>query len=213
MATHPSILAWKIPWAEEPGRLQSMGSQRVRHNWAQIRIRRTRSPEGPKAGRSPLELKLLELEDGSWVTPWELKQWDSGNVGLTPGLEEWWRQAQLAHSIGVTKGFPGSAVGKESVCTAGDFGPIPGLGRSPGEGKGYPLQYSGLENSMDSLVQHMMLPYSLISASSWVMFSRSWPWDEDVCASDLLRKGSKEKVQEWGSTLGKRKKPGQANES
>ena len=33
MATHSSVLAWKIPWAEEPGRLQSMGSQRVRHNW------------------------------------------------------------------------------------------------------------------------------------------------------------------------------------
>ena len=34
MATHSSILAWKIPWAEKPGRLQSMGSQRVGHNWA-----------------------------------------------------------------------------------------------------------------------------------------------------------------------------------
>jgi len=34
MATHSSFLAWKIPWTEEPGRLQSMGSQRVRHNWA-----------------------------------------------------------------------------------------------------------------------------------------------------------------------------------
>ena len=34
MATHPSILAWRIPWAEEPDRLQSMGSQRVRHDWA-----------------------------------------------------------------------------------------------------------------------------------------------------------------------------------
>ena len=34
MATHSSILAWKIPWTEDPGRLQSMGSQRVRHNWA-----------------------------------------------------------------------------------------------------------------------------------------------------------------------------------
>ena len=41
--------------------------------------------------------------------------------------------------------------GKESACNAGDLGSIPGLGRSPGEGKGYPLQYSGLENSMDSL--------------------------------------------------------------
>ena len=45
----------------------------------------------------------------------------------------------------------GSAV-KESVCHAGDLGSIPGLGRSPGEGKGYPLQYSGLENSMDCIV-------------------------------------------------------------
>ena len=43
-------------------------------------------------------------------------------------------------------GFPDSSVGKESTCNTGD----PGLGRSSGEGKGYPLQYSGLENSMDS---------------------------------------------------------------
>ena len=45
---------------------------------------------------------------------------------------------------------PGGSDGKESACNAGDLGLIPGLGRSPGEGKGYPLQYSGLENSMDS---------------------------------------------------------------
>ena len=46
-------------------------------------------------------------------------------------------------------GFPcGSAV-KESACNAGDLGSIPGLGRSPGEGTGYPLQNSGLENAMD----------------------------------------------------------------
>ena len=44
-------------------------------------------------------------------------------------------------------GFPGSSVGKEADCNARDLGSIPGLGRSPGEGKGYPLQYSGLENS------------------------------------------------------------------
>ena len=49
-------------------------------------------------------------------------------------------------------GFPDSSVGKESPCNAGDPVLIPGLGRSPGEGKGYPLQYSGLENSMDCTV-------------------------------------------------------------
>ena len=42
-------------------------------------------------------------------------------------------------------------VGKESVCNVGDLGSIPGLGRAPGERKGYPLQYSGLENSMDCI--------------------------------------------------------------
>ena len=43
-------------------------------------------------------------------------------------------------------GFPGSSAGKESTCNAGDLGSIHGLGRSPGEGHGNPLQYSGLEN-------------------------------------------------------------------
>ena len=46
-------------------------------------------------------------------------------------------------------GFPCGSAGKESASNTGDLGSIPGLGRSPGEGKGYPVQYSGLENSMD----------------------------------------------------------------
>ena len=48
--------------------------------------------------------------------------------------------------------FPCGSAGKESACNAGGLGLVPGLGRSSGEGKGYPLQYSGLENSMDSIV-------------------------------------------------------------
>ena len=47
--------------------------------------------------------------------------------------------------------FPCGSAGKESACNAGDLGSIPGLGRSPGEGEGYPLQYSGLENSTDCI--------------------------------------------------------------
>ena len=50
------------------------------------------------------------------------------------------------------RGFPCGSAGKEFTCNAGDLGSIPRLGRSPGEGKGYPLQYSGLENSMDCTV-------------------------------------------------------------
>ena len=45
--------------------------------------------------------------------------------------------------------FPGGSDGKDSACNAGDVGSIPGSGRSPGEGNGYPLQYSCLENFMD----------------------------------------------------------------
>ena len=54
--------------------------------------------------------------------------------------------------ICIRQGFPGGSVDKESVCNGEDLGSIPGLGRSPGEGKGYPLQYPGLENSMDCIV-------------------------------------------------------------
>ena len=48
-------------------------------------------------------------------------------------------------------GFPDSSVGKESACNVRDPSSIPGLGRSPGEGIGYPFQYSGLENSMECI--------------------------------------------------------------
>ena len=49
-------------------------------------------------------------------------------------------------------GFPCGSAGKESACNVEDLGLIPGLGRSPGEGKGYPFQHSGLENSIDCIV-------------------------------------------------------------
>ena len=49
-------------------------------------------------------------------------------------------------------GFPGGSDGKESACNMGDLGLIPGFGRSPGEGTGYPLQYSGLKNFMDFII-------------------------------------------------------------
>ena len=60
-------------------------------------------------------------------------------------------------------GFPCGSAGKESAHHAGDLGLIPGLGRSPEEGKGYPLQYSGLENSMDCIVHGV--------AKSWIQLS------------------------------------------
>ena len=56
-----------------------------------------------------------------------------------------WRRDRLPTPVFL--GFLGGSAGKESACNAGDLGSIPGLGISPGEGKGYPLQYSDLENS------------------------------------------------------------------
>ena len=94
MATHSSILAWRIPWTEEPGGLQSVGV-----------------PESD----TTKHLTLITLI----------------SLSTTPRV------------------FPDISIGKESACNEGDPGSIPGLGRCPGEGKGYPLQYSGLENSMD----------------------------------------------------------------
>ena len=67
-----------------------------------------------------------------------------------PWFDSWvwkisWRWDRLPTSI--LLGFSSGSVGKESACNKGDLGSIPGLRRSPGEEKGYPLQYSGLENS------------------------------------------------------------------
>ena len=72
-----------------------------------------------------------------------------------PWFDSWvrkisWRRDKVPTPVFL--GFPGGSAGKISTCSAGDLGSIPGLGRFPGEGKGYPLQYSGLENSMDCIV-------------------------------------------------------------
>ena len=64
-----------------------------------------------------------------------------------------WRRDRLPTPVFL--GFPGGSDGKKSTCNVGDLGSIPGLGRSPGEGKGYLLQYSGLENSMDCIVHRV----------------------------------------------------------
>ena len=73
---------------------------------------------------------------------------DPGLIGKIP-----WRRDRLPTPVFL--GFLYGSAGKESTCNVGDLGLIPGLGRSPGEEKGYPLQYSGLENSMDPIVHRV----------------------------------------------------------
>ena len=71
------------------------------------------------------------------------------DVNLFPAV---FPSLSVSPSVLCLLGFPCGSAGKESACNAGDLGLIPGLGGTPGEGKGYPLQYSGLENPIDCVV-------------------------------------------------------------
>ena len=73
------------------------------------------------------------------------KSCNAGLAGSIPGSGR--RRDRLPTPV--FSGFPCGLGGKESACSEGDLGSIPGLGRHPGEGNGYPLQYSRMENSMD----------------------------------------------------------------
>ena len=71
-----------------------------------------------------------------------------------------WSCKRGRHDL-ATKGFLGGSDGKQSAHNVGDLGSIPGSGRSPGDGKGYPLQYSGLENPMDCIVHGVTKSWAL----------------------------------------------------
>ena len=89
---------------------------------------------------------LLPLWTCFALFPWQ--------VPLQP-MRVWFQTLCLeptSHLTFLCWGFPCGSAGKESTCNVGGLGSIPGLGRSPGEGKGYPLQCSGLENSLDHIV-------------------------------------------------------------
>ena len=84
-----------------------------------------------------------------------------------------------AQTLMLKLGFPGGSTGKESACNVGDLGSIPGLGRSPGEGKGYPFQCSGLENSTDCIVDGVAK--SRIQLSDFHQ-TQEWKADEERIA-------------------------------
>ena len=86
--------------------------------------------------------------------PWWLSWWRICLQCKRPWFDFWVRKIHSRRDrlpTPVFLGFPCGSAYKESTCHVGDLGSIPGLGRSPGERKGYPLQYSGLENSMDCI--------------------------------------------------------------
>ena len=89
------------------------------------------------------------------------------------------------------RGFPDSSVGNESTRNAGDLGSIPGLGRSPREGKGYPLKYSGLENSMGSVVHGVAKSWTQLSDFHFTSLPREveytvWAHNSVMWGQDLM---------------------------
>ena len=145
MAPHFSTLAWKIPWTEEPGGLHSMGSLRVRHDWATslslftfMHWKRKWQPTAvflpgeSQGGRSLVDCRL----------------WGRTQSDTTEATQQQQAYKDEIHST-YWLSFPRWLSGNESICQCRRLGSIPGLGRSPGGGNGNPLQYSWLENPMD----------------------------------------------------------------
>ena len=98
--------------------------------------------------------------------------------------------------------FPASLVGKESACNAWDCRSIPGSGRSPGEGKSYPLQYPGLENSMDCIVHGVAKSWTRLSDFHFISLSHNsqW-WALAIPGEEDLHGGVKHDIQKRSGTL------------
>ena len=152
MATHSIILAGETLWTEELGGLQSMRSQTVGHD------------------RSDLACTYHLFPDKERTVNWPRTPacWAEFSKGLT--------HLGFGFCFVFLWGLPGGSNGKASACSVGDLGLIPGLGRSPGEGNGNPLQYSCLENSMDggawwATVHGVTKSWTQLSGFTFLLFS------------------------------------------
>ena len=140
----PLFLPGKIPWTEEPSGLHVPALFKLHQSFPTLL-------EGQTPGLVYRDCDTQALDQGSLVAQL---------VKNPPAMQEtlvqflvgkiYWRRKRRPTPVCLD--FPGGSAGKESTCNVGDLGSIPGLRRSPGEGKGCPLQYSALENSMDCIV-------------------------------------------------------------
>ena len=167
-------------WTGRPGMLQFMWLQRVGHNWV------------TELNAQRKKIKLTTEWMFSWIS--NKGGFPHSSVGKDlPTIQETWvgfdswvgkihcRRDRLPTLVFL--GFPCGSAGKESICNVGDLGSIHELGKSPGEGKGYPLQYSGLENSMDCIVHgapkrqtqlsnlYFHISQKLVKVLCWDMFN------------------------------------------
>ena len=155
MAPHSSTLAWKIPWMEEPGRLQSVGSLRVGHDWETSLSLFTFMHWRRKWQPTPVFLPGESQGQGAWraaiygVTQsrTQLKGLSSSSSSLIRPSAAYsrWNSNQntnMRHIKCPMMGFPGGSLVKNLPANAGDSGLIPEQGRSPEGGNGNPHQYS-----------------------------------------------------------------------
>ena len=148
MATHSSVLAWRIPGTGEPGGLPSMGSHRVGHDWSDLAAAAAASNLLENSINTFVEIREVYVK----YCIFKPHQCSRKKTERECKLKSHFGKLAFAHHPPTEIGFPCGSAGKISACNVGDLGLIPGLGRSPGEGKGYPLQYSDLENSVDCIV-------------------------------------------------------------
>ena len=125
-----------------------------------------------------------ELEFPDLVTPYSAGgRWCQGQLcgwkiqqdtipGCTSSHAVW--PSCFRDVLNVYLGFPCGSAGKESACNEGDLGSIPGLGRSPGERKGYPLPYSGLENSIYCIDHGVAKSQTRLSDFHLAVQTRNW---------------------------------------
>ena len=107
-----------------------------------VRVRRETIRDSRDHSGSPLPVYLVSL----------VPRLGCPNVGTEKTRFKLGLQDSITRKRRALVGFPCGSTGKEPTCNAGDLGSIPGLGRSTGEGKGYPFPYFDLENSMDYIV-------------------------------------------------------------
>ena len=162
MAPHSSTLAWKIPWTEEPGRLQSIGSLRVGHDWATSLWLFTFMHWRRKWQPTPV---FLPGESQGWETWW----------AATYGVAQSRTRLKRLSSSSSSSWWPWLSRwcnDKESSCQCRRCRLIPGLERSPEVGNGNPLQYSCLKNSLGRVAWQATAHRV---AKSWMRLStRTW---------------------------------------
>ena len=131
---------------------------------------------------------LMKLFAGQQGFPGSSAGKESACNAGDPGFDSWvrkirWRRDRLPTPVFL--GFPGSSAGKEPACNVGDLGSIPGLGRSPGEGNGYLLQYFGLENSMNYIF------HGVAKSRRWL---NNFPNGDPDLENPFVNKSGKERV-------------------